>query len=87
LAVKVNRKAELEKFLKAPRNRAPLRRCETCKLDSETLDAIKDFKEATDCEQTATDFHGFLVEVYDYPMGPTALYNHMKNCLKVNTRR
>jgi hypothetical protein len=86
MTAKLNRKAELENFLKGPRNRVGLRRCQTCKLDDETLAALKSYAESNS-EQTYSDFHVFMVEVFNYPMGPSALSSHIKNCLKSTKRR
>ncbi len=77
------KKAALEKFLKTPRE--PSRKCETCAGDPEIVKAIEVFLAAQDSGKTSQSFaafYRFLVEAYGYVYKETALFNHVRRCLR-----
>ena len=82
-AKKVGRKQALQKFLKSPRKSNP--RCETCKGDADVIAAVEVFVAAQDAGKTAQTFaafHRFLVDEFDYGFKETALFNHIKMCVR-----
>jgi len=78
-----DRKRAFQQFLKSPV--VPMSRCETCKCDQETVQAIAAFvvaQDAGETVQTFAAFHRFLCDTYGYEWKETALFNHIKHCIR-----
>lgn len=83
MVTKADRKQSLREFLKSPCVATP--RCQTCKGDKEIVAAVESFVVAQDKGQTAQTFvafHRFLVNEYGYEFKETALFAHIKSCVR-----
>jgi hypothetical protein len=76
---------KLDEFLSQPL--AVSNTCETCRSDPKTAEVIERYwshraeaKKAGERTHGIRRFHEFLRSEYDYKLGYTALYNHLRYC-------